>query len=65
MRQVMLSPGKLVTMRRTLLMLALTTAALTGCGNKGPLSLPATRPHAAAVAPASPASAMLQPGGQH
>ena len=39
--------------RPMLLLLALTTATLVGCGNKGPLQLPAVRP--ASTAPAAAA----------
>ncbi len=44
-------------MRRSLLLLpfCLVAAMLAGCGNKGPLTLPPTRP-AAAPAPAKPAA---------
>jgi predicted small lipoprotein YifL len=43
-------------MRRSLLLLpfCLVVATLAGCGNKGPLTLPPTKP-AAAPAPAQPA----------
>ncbi len=42
-----------------LLLLALSAATLTGCGNKGPLQLPAVRPVASppAATPATPAAA--------
>ncbi len=45
--------------RPMLLLLALTTATLVGCGNKGPLQLPAVRP--AATAPTAPAAAATTP----
>jgi predicted small lipoprotein YifL len=46
-------------MRRSLLLLpfCLVVATLAGCGNKGPLALPPTKPAATAPAPAAPASA--------
>ncbi|HEY9511596.1 MAG TPA: lipoprotein [Rhodanobacter sp.] len=49
--------------RPMLLLLALTTATLAGCGNKGPLQLPATRPVSStpAAAPAAPAAATTTP----
>jgi predicted small lipoprotein YifL len=52
-------------MRRSmLLLLALTMATLAGCGNKGPLQLPATRPAASppAAAPATATSTPARPG---
>lgn len=51
-------------MRRSLsLLLVLTAATLSGCGNQGPLTLPTTRaPVARPVVPASPTSAMQVPG---
>ncbi|MEO5810936.1 MAG: lipoprotein [Rhodanobacter sp.] len=56
--------------RSTLLLLALTTAALAGCGNKGPLQLPAVRaaPSTPATTPAVPAvtsTTVAPPGTQH
>ncbi|MFI4958290.1 MAG: lipoprotein [Lysobacterales bacterium] len=46
-------------MRRSLLLLpfCLVVATLAGCGNKGPLTLPPTKPAATAPAPAAPATA--------
>lgn len=52
-------------MRRSmLLLLALTMTTLAGCGNKGPLQLPATRPAASppAAAPATATSTPARPG---
>ncbi len=50
-------------MRRSLcvLLLALTATALTGCGNKGPLTLPARPAAAPATAPAPAASTASTP----
>lgn len=58
--------------RSTLLLLALTTATLAGCGNKGPLQLPATRPVAslpdapppATAAPAAATTTTPPPAGE-
>ena len=46
-------------MRRSLLLLpfCLVVATLAGCGNKGPLTLPPTKPAATVPAPAAPAPA--------
>ena len=46
-------------MRRSLLLLpfCLVVATLAGCGNKGPLTLPPTKPATPVQAPATPATA--------
>jgi predicted small lipoprotein YifL len=46
-------------MRRSLLLLSfsLVVATLAGCGNKGPLTFPPTKPAATTPAPAAPATA--------
>ncbi len=46
-------------MRRSLLLLpfCLVVASLAGCGNKGPLTLPPTKPATTVPAPAAPATA--------
>lgn len=53
-----------------LLLLALTAATLVGCGNKGPLTVPVTRPAISApaappVAPAPAATTPTPPSAQH
>jgi predicted small lipoprotein YifL len=56
-------------MRRSLLLLpfCLVVAMLAGCGNKGPLTLPPTKPATTVPAPATPATAASSavPAAQH